>query len=57
MWYQSKKIWVLVVGSAVMAANQWLGLGLDDSTVTKIAAVAAAYLAGQGLADFGKHKG
>jgi len=49
---RSRKLWVAVVGAAVVAlADQ---LGLDRAAAEQVVMLAAAYLIGQGVADAGR---
>lgn len=46
---KSRKFWVTVVGGAiVLAGNQ---LGIDEAVTTKIVALIASYVIGQGISD------
>tara|TARA_R110000822_G_scaffold122308_5_gene256402 strand:+ start:4190 stop:5023 length:834 start_codon:yes stop_codon:yes gene_type:complete len=49
---KSRKLWIAVLGSALVTIGS--ELGLSDDTVQSLVAILAAYLLGQGLADHGK---
>jgi len=46
---KSRKLWVTVITAAVLAFSQQLGL--DPELTTKLVALAASYLLGQGVVD------
>jgi uncharacterized membrane protein len=50
---KSKKFQMAIVGIIIVIASHY-GLNLDEGSLTKIIGVIIAYIAGQGLADFGK---
>lgn len=50
---KSRKLIVLVGTVLLTVLNEKLGLGLDEDTMNKIIAAAAAYIVGQGIADHG----
>jgi hypothetical protein len=52
----SKKFIVFAASVVVLAANDLLGIALDQSTVEGVITVAAAYMVGQGAADIGKER-
>ena len=54
-FWKSKKIWVAVFCILFPALNAWLGLGLAVDELFASTGGGAAYLVGQGLADFAKH--
>ena len=49
---KSRKLWVAVLGAALVALGTQLGM--NEDTVNQLVAVLAAYLLGQGIADAGK---
>lgn len=53
MFFKSKKFWATLSGCAAVIGGQYLGL--DEGTVTKLVAVIASYVIGQGVADVGKN--
>lgn len=52
---QWKKLTVAIATALFIYLNKRLNLGLDETTITQIALVAASYIVGQGLADAGKN--
>jgi len=54
--FKSKKFWMTVVGFVVPGANSLFGWGLVVEEIAPMVAPFAAYVVGQGMADFGKHR-
>ena len=52
---RSKKWWMAILGAFVPLANEVFGWGLSVEQVATVVLPFVAYIAGQGLADFGKH--
>jgi len=50
----SKKFIVTLATMLVIALNDMFALGLSDASLIQIAGLAAAYVLGQGVADWGK---
>lgn len=51
--HKSKKFQMAIVGIVIVITSHY-GLELDEGSLTKIIGIIIAYIAGQGLADFGK---
>lgn len=51
---KSKKLWVTVIGGAFVTIGNAVGLPVD--TLQSVVGIIAAYVVGQGLADFGKER-
>lgn len=51
-----KKIMVAIVTGAFVLANDRFKLGISTEAITQLVALVAAFLVGQGIADFGKGK-
>src|SRR5690606_33369636 len=51
-----KKLLTTVVGALLVAANEWLGLGIPEETLDRIVVLLVGFIVGQGLADFGKER-
>lgn len=49
---KSRKLWVAVIGAAIIAFGT--GMGMSEDTITKLVALLSAYVIGQGVADHGK---
>ena len=49
---QSKKLWVALVGAVLIILRD--SFGLSEQVTVELTALAASYLLGQGIADFGK---
>ena len=54
-FWESKKWWMAIIAALVPAANMVFGFGFSVEQVATVIVPLAAYIAGQGLADFGKH--
>jgi hypothetical protein len=50
----SRKLWVAVASGAMLALSEELGVPLSEDNAMALAAVAAAYLLGQGVEDAGR---
>ena len=50
---KSRKLWTMISTILFIVLNEKLNLGVDDTTIGTCTAIIAAYLVGQGLADFG----
>ncbi len=47
----SRKFWMAIIGSAVMLANDLLGLHLPEDSVLGFAGIVVSYLVAQGWVD------
>lgn len=54
-FWKSKKFITGVMGAGIPFVTKLLGIDLDEQVVYGIVGAAAAYITGQGLADFGKN--
>jgi len=52
----SKKVWIFIIGIAVVILNRVLDIGLTGEDLEKIAGADIAALVSIGLADFGKER-
>ena len=53
---KSKKFIIAIVTGLIVLANDKFTLGFDQATINTLAALATAYIVGQGVADMGKEK-
>lgn len=49
-----KKLATTIVGAILVAANEWLGLGIPEETLDRIVALIVGFVVAQGIADHGK---
>ena len=54
---QSKKFLTGVLGAGIPLVTKILGINVDEQVIYGVVGAAAAYITGQGLADFGKNAG